>query len=319
MRTVTIVMVAVTCWGCTAAVEDQQPAAQAEEAGAPTDGSEILLPAAGPSEADFPSLHNLLQVTNRIYTGGEPKDSTAFASLEKLGIRTVVSVDGARPHVAAAKEHGLRYVHIPIGYDGISAEAGRSFARLVREIDGPIYIHCHHGKHRGPAAAAVACIASGNTDGEGAMAILDKAGTSPNYAGLWRDVKGYLPPPVDVEFPELVETAEVGSLVEAMAQIDRASDNLKLCEAIDWQTPPDHPDVVAQQEALLLKEGFRESVRQLREENDYDPQFLQWMTEAEQAAEKLETALIEDDTALAREQFNAIQAQCTQCHKEYRN
>ena len=43
------------------------------------------------------------------------------------------------------------------------------------------------------------------------------------------------------------------------------------------------------------------------------------MTEAEQAAEKLETALIEDDTALAREQFNAIQAQCTQCHKAHRN
>lgn len=320
MRTVTITLIVVTCWGCAADVEENvssQTHTAASDVTLPP--SEVLLPPTGPTEVDYPPLHNLLQVSDRIYTGGEPKGCDAFASLTKLGVHTVVSVDGARPNVKAAQENGLRYVHIPIGYDGISDPAGRSLARLVQEIDGPIYIHCHHGNHRGPAAAAVACIATGATDGEGAMAILKRAGTSENYAGLWKDVKAYRPPPVDVELPELVEIAEVESLTAAMSQIDRASDNLKLCEAIDWQSPPKHPDIVASQEALLLKEGFRESARQLREDNPYDARFMQWMTEAEQTAEQFETALDANDATLARELYSDLQTQCSQCHKNYRN
>src|SRR5690606_17968735 len=120
-----------------------------------------------------PHLHNLLQVSETIYTGGEPKDDAAFAALAKLGVKTVVSVDGAEPNVKAARAHGLRYVHIPIGYDGVSEEAGKSLARLVRDAQGPFYIHCHHGTHRGPAAAAVACVAAGQGTGKDALAILE--------------------------------------------------------------------------------------------------------------------------------------------------
>jgi protein tyrosine phosphatase (PTP) superfamily phosphohydrolase (DUF442 family) len=196
-----------------------------------------LLPG-GPTEADYPHLHSLLQVTGRIYSGGEPKDDAAFADLARLGVHTVVSVDGARPNIDAAQRHGLRYVHIPIGYDGISEEAGKSLARLVKDADAPFYIHCHHGVHRGPAAAAIACIADGSASGKEALVILEKAKTNKGYAGLWRDVEAYVPPPADEDLPALVSVAEVGSLAAAMAQIDRASDNLKLCQAVDWQAPP---------------------------------------------------------------------------------
>jgi hypothetical protein len=33
--------------------------------------------------------------------------------------QTIISVDGARPNVDAAKKEGLSYVHIPIGYNGV--------------------------------------------------------------------------------------------------------------------------------------------------------------------------------------------------------
>jgi protein tyrosine phosphatase (PTP) superfamily phosphohydrolase (DUF442 family) len=264
-------------------------------------------------------LHNLLQVTDRIYSGGEPRDDAAFAELAKLGVKTVVSVDGAKPKVDLARKHGLRYVHIPIGYDGVSGDAGRSLASLVRNGEAPFYVHCHHGRHRGPAAAAVACIADGAADGKAALAILEKAGTSPGYGGLWRDVEAYIPPSASEELPELVEVAEVGSLAAAMAQIDRASDNLKLCEAAGWQTPADHPDVAPPQEALLLKEGFHETARQLAENNDYDQQFLTWITEAETTAARLESALNGDDNQAAGAAFAEVQSQCKRCHTEYRD
>jgi protein tyrosine phosphatase (PTP) superfamily phosphohydrolase (DUF442 family) len=273
----------------------------------------------GPSEANYPHLHHLLRVSERIYSGGEPKGEAAFVELTRLGVRTIVSVDGARPDIDTAQRHGLRYVHIPIGYDGISDHAGRSLARLVREAEAPFYIHCHHGVHRGPAAAAVACVAEGVASGGEALAILERAKTSRGYGGLWRDVAAYVPPATDLELPQLVSVAEVGSLATAMAGIDRASDNLKLSQAVQWQVPPNHPDVSATQESLLLKEGFRETARQLGEANGYDDRFAEWIQEAERAAEGLEAALTAGDRAAATETFATLQAQCQRCHAEYRN
>jgi hypothetical protein len=254
-----------------------------------------------------------------MYSGAEPKTEAAFKELAKLGVKVIVSVDGARPKVDLARKHGMRYVHIPIGYDGFEAEAAKLFARAADELDQKMYVHCHHGKHRGPAGAAAICVAKGDVGNSIALKILEKAGTSKGYAGLWRDVEGYQRPAAHEDLPELVSVAEVGSLAAAMAQIDRASDNLKLCQAADWQTPTDHPDISPAQEALLLKEGFRETNRQLDETKDYGERFGEWMKEAERTAAQLEVALKEDDKASVITNFAKVQHQCQQCHNQYRN
>jgi hypothetical protein len=54
----------------------------------------------------------------------------------------------------------------------------KELAKAVRELEGPVYIHCHHGKHRSPAASAVACVAAGLIAPQSALAILEAAGTS---------------------------------------------------------------------------------------------------------------------------------------------
>jgi protein tyrosine phosphatase (PTP) superfamily phosphohydrolase (DUF442 family) len=269
------------------------------------------------TEAEPAGLHNLMQVTQRIYSGSEPHGEEGIASVQKLGVKTIVSVDGAKPAVETARKYGMRYVHIPIGYDGVPEEAGQSLARLVREAESPIYVHCHHGKHRGPAAAAVACIASGDMTGKEALAILVRAGTSKDYAGLWRDVEAYTPPPAGAELPELVEVAEVGSFTAAMAQVDRAFDNLKLCRDVKWTVPPDHPDLVPAQEALLLQEGLHEAARNLGDE--YDEQFKAQLAEAEALAIELRSALQTQDVAAATERSVRIEQSCKQCHTQYRD
>ena len=282
--------------------------------------TDVTAPAAATTTeqmAEPAGLHNLIKVTNRLYSGSEPHGEEGIASLQKLGVKTIVSVDGAKPQVELARQYGLRYVHIPIGYDGVPDEAGQMLARLVREAEGPFYVHCHHGKHRGPAAAAVACIAAGDTTNKEAREFLVRAGTSKDYYGLWRDVDAYTPPPADAELPELVEVAEVESFTAAMAQVDRAFDNLKLCRDAKWTVPADHPDIVPAQEALLLQEGLHEAGRTAGE--DYDEQFKKWLTEAEALAVELRSALQAEDQNLATERALLIEQSCKQCHTQYRD
>ena len=285
--------------------------------GGPTAASK---PAAGPANAtkkDPDGVHNLQQVSNRIYSGSEPHGEEGFASLEKLGVKTVVSVDGAKPDIELARRHGLRYVHIPIGYDGVPKEAGESLARVVREAESPVYVHCHHGKHRGPAAAAVACVAAGNMNGKEALQILVRAGTSKDYAGLRRNVEAYAPPPRDAKLPELVEIAQVDSLASAMASVDRAFDNLKLLRETKWVVPLDHPDLVPVQEALQLQEGFHEAARTLGSEND--EQMKTWLAASEKLATELRTALDANDVNAATEKSKLLEQSCKQCHTKYRD
>ena len=120
----------------------------------------VLMPACGLPDAqagvrqDGSRPANFTKIDEDLYFGGEPGANEAFAFLARLGIRTVVSVDGARPRLAEAEKRGLRYVHIPLGYDGVTTSAGMQLAALARNSQGPWYVHCHHGRHRGPAAAA---------------------------------------------------------------------------------------------------------------------------------------------------------------------
>jgi len=267
---------------------------------------------------DLPGLHNVIWVGDGLLSGGEPQGEEGFASLARLGIKTVVSVDGARPNIESARESGIRYVHIPIGYDSVPNRAGLALARVAREADGPVYIHCHLGRHRGPAAAAIACIASGKTKPKEALQILETAGTGKEYAGLWRDVEAYIPPSADAELPELFEAAPVESLAAAMSSIDRHWDNLKLCRDSGWQTPSDHPDLAAAQEALVLREAFHEASR-AGQSGRFDERFQEWLAEAESVAAALEAGLRQPEHEDADERLQHLERSCKRCHEAYRN
>jgi protein tyrosine phosphatase (PTP) superfamily phosphohydrolase (DUF442 family) len=116
----------------------------------------------GAAETHFPvpmesdNLAHLLDLGSDLYSGSMPPNADAFAELAAMGVKTVVNVDSASPAVELAEAAGLTYVHIPIGYDGIPEEAALALERVIRDSAKPIYFHCHHGKHRGPAAAAIA-------------------------------------------------------------------------------------------------------------------------------------------------------------------
>ncbi len=257
-------------------------------------------------------LHNVWQLSPRIVSGSEPNGERALAELARLGVKTIVSVDGIAPPVELAKKYGMRYVHVPIGYDGIDAAAQGSLTRVAQEIGGTIYIHCHHGKHRGPAAAAIVCRADDGRSAEAARAILEKAGTGKEYPGLWRDVERFTKPTGTL--PALRERAEVESLASAMARIDRTFDRLKLLGNAKWQTVPEQPDLVARNEAVQLVELFTESAR-VAQPGD----LRNGLQQSVELSDKLRQALASGDTLQADKLLPQLTSQCAACHKAHRN
>ena len=106
----------------------------------------------GRAIADPPG--QLLEAAAGVYVGGSP-DVHVWAELEARGVKTVVGVEGVPPQPPAGADHAVRLVHIPIGYDGVDRLAREQLTRVAREAERPVYIYCHHGQHRGPAAAAI--------------------------------------------------------------------------------------------------------------------------------------------------------------------
>lgn len=272
-----------------------------------------------PHAEDLPGVHNVLPVTPNIVSGSQPHGEEGFKTLKEMGVEVIVSVDGATPQVDLARKHGLRYVHVPIGYDGISDDAQAAFKRVMQDFGSKkLFFHCHHGKHRGPAAAAVACREAGVLTEEQALDFMRSAGTSSDYGGLWKEITAFQPTPPTKELPVLVEVAEVESVAAAMATMDRIYDHLVLCEKAGWKAPPGHADLDPKQQALLLEESLHESARLLKKD-EYDARFREMLKASENLARDLKQQIAANQTAEASATFKTVKKACNQCHAEYRN
>lgn len=282
--------------------------------------------AAGPEftglrHLDDPAVHHLIQASPRIFSGAAPEtgDEAFFAALAARGVKTIVSVDGARPDVETARRYGMRYVHVPFGYDGVPDESALQIASAMEQTTGPIYFHCHHGQHRGPAAAAIALRLETGCTGAEAAELMRFAETDPKYKGLWRDVEGWTPPATDAQRPELHEIAPVGDFTAAMAKIDRVWDRVKLLQAAAWRTPADHPDLVPAQEAKILAEMQAALSGALSAEQQADAEFMRLLLAGQNEAVALQAALEKGDATAAEQRFAALRKSCAACHDLYRN
>jgi len=272
-------------------------------------------------EGEPVGLHRYHRWSERVGQGAQPEGAEAFANLAALGFKTIVSVDGATPAVELAKAHGLRYVHIPIGYDGVPAEQALRLIKAVETSPGPVYFHCHHGKHRGPAAMMVARIALEGVSCEEAVEGLRISGTSPEYEGLYRDVREFRAPDaatLAAVSPDLPSAVVPDGVRAMMVHLDERWELLKACRAADWKTPANQPDVSPAHEARMVWEGYREMAR-APDGKSHGEDFLAHCAAAERHATSLEAALRAGDTAGAETAFKASIKSCNGCHAAHRN
>jgi protein tyrosine phosphatase (PTP) superfamily phosphohydrolase (DUF442 family) len=264
--------------------------------------------------AELPGLHNVLRVSEKLYSGAAPEGDPGFQSLRALGIRTVITVDGARPDVAAAHRYGLRYVHLPFGYDGCPRPRALEIIRAVRDLPGPIYLHCHHGRHRSAAAAALVHIAlDGASNAEG-VALMRRAGTDPAYTGLYGEAASFRRPSaavIDHASPQFPETASLPPLAASMVQIDNRFTILQQMQKAHWKTP-------ATGAALQLKELFHEQQR-TGATAGRPGDFKGWMSAAENGSAALEAALRTGNRDRAAAALGRVAGACSACHARYRN
>lgn len=288
-------------------------------------------------------LPNAIRVHPRVISGGLPEGDAAFAELRALDVRTVISVDGLSPDVATATKFGLRYVHLPHGYDGIPPERIAELTAAVQTLPGPIYIHCHHGKHRSPAASAAACVGAGLLAPADSLAVLQLAGTSPHYTGLFHDVAAARRLPLQKTAFAFPETSPVPQLVARMVQLEQWQAALnKALQSTNFNpkrkrgTPDIDPSDAAQAAkydrenpaavALLLREQFTELLRD--ESNKKRPnKYVQLLQESESAAQSLEAYLAREDADLtvptqrgeASKLLTEVSNRCATCHMTYRD
>lgn len=282
-------------------------------------GGELL---AGVVSRDLVGVHRVIEVRPGVLCGSMPEGQAGLRTLAGLGVRTIISVDGARPDVDGAASYGMAYVHIPVEYGGISTWERLALARAIGEARGVVYVHCHHGQHRGPTAAAVGLGALGLMAQEEALGLLERAGTSRKYPGLWA-AAGEAGPLSEAERAamgglELRAAAEVSGFVAKMADIDRRYGHLRALEAYGFGASAEHPDLVPLTEAAILADRLRESLDE-PEYREGPAGFRAWLEEAARRGAELEGAVEVGDGPGARAALGHLGATCTGCHGEYRD
>lgn len=292
------------------------PAKPAPAPGAPGKDAPV------PAKADDHGIHNYFKLSEHLFSGAQPENDADFAQLAADGVKVVISVDGSTPDVEAAKRHGLRYVHVPIGYDGIPPEKAIQLSKAFTSLEGPFFVHCHHGKHRGPAACSIGRILLDKVTPEVAVAEMKRAGTDPKYRGLYEVPAEFKTPTAEelAKVGDLPSVAPVPAMQEAMVEADHRWDRIRAIRQAKWGVPKDHPDVDPAHEATMLAEWFRELARR-PESVAHGEAFVAWLKDTETAAVALSKAVEKGkiDAPAAEAAFDEAQAACTACHGVHRD
>lgn len=273
---------------------------------------------------DVPGLHNLVAFHDGVWSGSQPQDPVGFESLRAMGVKTVISVDGAKPNVAAAEARGLRYIHLPVGYQGFSDARRLELARALRDAraGGPVYIHCHHGKHRSAGAAGAAAVTLGWATPEVMVARMKVSGCSPRYPGLYRATQTATPAEpatldaIRADFPSV---APPSGFIESMVEAEEIMEHLRLIERAGWRVPAEHPDLVPAAEAARLGEVFR-AHRHTAEVRDRPAAFGALWDESGERARRIEEMYIADrPPAELSAELVRLTKSCNDCHAQFRD
>lgn len=274
---------------------------------------------------DYPGLHNVVAFHEGYLSGSVPEGDAGFDALSGMKIKTIISVDGAVPDLARARERGIRYIHLPIGYNGFDEKRKLELVRAARDAmqDGPVYIHCHHGKHRSAGAAATVAASLGWTTPEVAVSRMKVSGTAPSYKGLYTCAASAVvlgAPAIDAVPADFPEVSPPAGFVKSMIEIDEITEHLKEIEKAGWKPPKDHPDLVPAAEAGRLADLLR-LVAQGDRAASKPAEFASMLVTNGAQAQRLEDMLAagSTDTKAMSAQFAIVAATCKDCHVKYRD
>jgi hypothetical protein len=277
---------------------------------------------------DYHGLHNIVAFYHNFWSGGVPEGEAGFDALAAMGVKTIISVDGAEPDVDMARARGMRYIHLPIGYNGFDEKRRLELVRASRDamLQGPVYLHCHHGKHRSAGAAGAVVASLGWLTPDEAVERMKVSGTAPDYKGLYACtansavIDARVIDAVPADFPEVSKPA---TFVKSMVEIDVINDRLKLIEKAGWTVPADHPDLVPAAEAGRMADLFRLALESDKARGNPED-FAAALKDDAARITALEDMLVTGgaggkDTKKLSDVFKMVQTSCKDCHVKYRD
>jgi tyrosine-protein phosphatase SIW14 len=108
------------------------------------------------SDPNVPGVPNFHQVDEHVYRGAQPRGQ-GFASLAKLGIRTVIDLRGEIAEENVVQGAGMRYVRLP--WREFKAPTDSQIETVLALLNDssqwPVFVHCRRGADR--TGTAIAC------------------------------------------------------------------------------------------------------------------------------------------------------------------
>ncbi|MFH0911891.1 MAG: tyrosine-protein phosphatase, partial [Planctomycetota bacterium] len=142
-------------------------------------------PATRAEKIENPHLVNFFRVSGELYRGEQP-DAEGFQELERLGVRTVISLRKVHSDRGKVEGTSLRYAEIPMFPFHPEKEDVDRFLRLVAQKEnGPFFVHCQHGSDRtGTISAVYRMVVQGWSKGD-AIEEMTRGGFG--FHEIWRE------------------------------------------------------------------------------------------------------------------------------------
>jgi protein tyrosine phosphatase (PTP) superfamily phosphohydrolase (DUF442 family) len=139
---------------------------------------------------DQPGLSNLFKVSDELYRGAQP-DDVGFASLNQLGIRSVVNLRTFHSDRSECKENGLNYFHISVqAWAGEDEEVVELLKVVADPENQPVFVHCMHGADRTGVMSAVYRIVIQGWSKEDAIKEMTEGGYG--FHSVWQNLINYV-------------------------------------------------------------------------------------------------------------------------------
>ncbi len=98
---------------------------------------------------NLPGLSNVGRIASGVYRGAQP-GANGYATLKKMGIRTVIDFRTTENDRQQVEKAGMRSISVPIemSRDGLREKVDRVVALMADPANQPVFIHCRHGQDR---------------------------------------------------------------------------------------------------------------------------------------------------------------------------
>ena len=268
------------------------------------------------------------QLTPKVSYGPTPLTATEFNLLKAKGFNTIISVDGVAPNLNFSEPRSLDYVHLPIGYSGVDRQRALDLSKTADAASGRIYIHCHHGKHRAPVAAIIACAGNGSLPLNKITEVLQRNPSVKRYEGLLESARSAeLFAKETLQDHQIVPHRRADLSITSFWMIELSKNANLLFQTAEQPKKLEPSSVVGlPNRSLAVVEAFQELIRV---NATSDPPYLQPLQASLNTAEEIHQHLLElqatsgtvNRSELWQESIDLMRKlrnHCNSCHRDHR-